>query len=58
MHSFIDYPVPLAFAHRRGAGQASENTLVAFEIAVTLGGGRTCMSMGPAAVALAPRPPG
>ncbi len=37
MHSFLAQPGPIAFAHRGGAGEAPENTLEAFEIAVTLG---------------------
>jgi len=37
MHPFLDHRGPIAFAHRGGAGEAPENTLAAFEIAVTLG---------------------
>ena len=37
MHPFLDHHGPIAFAHRGGAGEAPENTLLAFEIAVTLG---------------------
>ena len=37
MHPFLADPGPIAFAHRGGAGEAPENTLAAFEIAVTLG---------------------
>lgn len=37
MHPFLDQSGPIAFAHRGGAGEAPENTLAAFEIAVTLG---------------------
>ena len=37
MHSYLSQPGPIAFAHRGGAGEAPENTLAAFEIAVTLG---------------------
>ena len=37
MHPFLVEPGPTAFAHRGGAGEAPENTLAAFEIALTLG---------------------
>jgi glycerophosphoryl diester phosphodiesterase len=37
VHPFLDHPGPIAFAHRGGAGEAPENTLLAFEIAMTLG---------------------
>jgi glycerophosphoryl diester phosphodiesterase len=37
VHSFLSQSAPIAFAHRGGAGEAPENTLAAFEIAVTLG---------------------
>ena len=37
MHPFLDHPGPIAFAHRGGSGEAPENTLLAFEIAMTLG---------------------
>jgi glycerophosphoryl diester phosphodiesterase len=37
MHPFLDQRGPIAFAHRGGAGEAPENTLAAFEVAVALG---------------------
>ena len=37
MHPFLVEPGPIALAHRGGAGEAPENTLAAFEVAVALG---------------------
>lgn len=37
VHPFVVEPGPIAFAHRGGGGEAPENTLAAFEIAVALG---------------------
>ena len=37
MHPFLDRSGPIAFAHRGGAGEAPENTLVAFGAAIALG---------------------
>ncbi len=37
MHPYLDLRGPIALAHRGGAGEAPENTLEAFEVAVTLG---------------------
>jgi glycerophosphoryl diester phosphodiesterase len=37
VHPFLDCEGPIAFAHRGGAGEAPENTLPAFELAIGLG---------------------
>ncbi|MDP9074015.1 MAG: glycerophosphodiester phosphodiesterase [Actinomycetota bacterium] len=35
--SFLDWPTPIALAHRGGSAEAPENTMVAFEAAMKLG---------------------
>ncbi len=37
MHTYLDWPGPIPFAHRGGTSEAPENTLPAFEHAVSLG---------------------
>jgi glycerophosphoryl diester phosphodiesterase len=37
LHPFLDQPAPIAIAHRGGAGEAPQNTMEAFGVAVALG---------------------
>ena len=36
-HPYLDWPGPIPFAHRGGTSSAPENTMAAFEVAVSLG---------------------
>ncbi|MBA3400338.1 MAG: glycerophosphodiester phosphodiesterase, partial [Acidimicrobiia bacterium] len=37
MHPYLDWPTPLAVAHRGGAGDFPENTMPAFQSSIDLG---------------------